>query len=76
LGEGHGQELIPTGEGLDLAVAAVSPDATSELVDGNKIDDLSEDGLANVHGPLLKNMGNGPKISYEGAEIDYDENGF
>jgi len=51
LGEGHAEELIPAGEGLDFVVTLVAFDALAEFVDGKKIQELRENGFAKVHKP-------------------------
>jgi len=64
LSEGHGEKLIPTRETFDLMAAAIAGDTAAELMDGQKIDELGEDGFSDVHRPLLAVAGqqNGLKI--------------
>jgi len=45
LGEGHAQELIETGKGLDLVVAVVALHTLAEGVYWHVVDDLGEDKL-------------------------------
>ena len=64
LSEGHGEKLIPAREIFDLMAAAVAGDAVAELMDGQKIDELGEDSLTDIHRPLPAVAGqqNDPKI--------------
>jgi len=61
LREGHAEELVETGEFLDLVLPAVSVDAFSEFVNRKELDQLREDGSAGVHRPSLRNR-NGHRI--------------
>ena len=61
LGEGHTEELVETGEFLDLVFPAVSVDALSEFANRKELDQLREDGSAGVHRPSLRNR-NGHRI--------------
>jgi hypothetical protein len=49
LSEGHAEELIETGEALDLVVATVSFDAFSELIKRQEIHYLGERGVRCIH---------------------------
>lgn len=50
LGEGQTQELVKTGEGLDVAIAVVALDVTPEGFHGQMVHDLRKDKLAGGHG--------------------------
>ena len=49
LGEGHAQELVEAGKGLDVAVALITPDATAEGFHGQMGHDLGKDELTGRH---------------------------
>jgi hypothetical protein len=53
LREGHGKELIPTGEVTNAVVALVAIDATAELLAVNPIHDLTENWLFGAHFRIL-----------------------
>jgi hypothetical protein len=53
LGEGHAEELIPTGKALHLVMTAIACDTPPEFMPGDKIHELSENRPASVHWPLL-----------------------
>jgi len=50
LSERQTEELIPTGEIFDVAVAPVTVDANLKLVSRNELHELSENRLTRVHG--------------------------
>jgi len=53
LSEGQTEELIETGEALDLVVAPVTTNAFSKLMERQKVHDLREDGRRGIHRSLL-----------------------
>jgi hypothetical protein len=52
LREGHAEKLVETGERSYAMIASMAFDATPELVLGQEVHELSEDGLSGVHEPL------------------------
>jgi hypothetical protein len=52
LSEGHGEKLIPTGEALQVVVAAETSDALLKLFVRQMLHQLREHGLAKVHASL------------------------
>ena len=61
LREDHAEKLIEAGELLDLVLSSIPADSLSEIVHGDMLEQLREDGLAVVHGPSLRNR-NGHRI--------------
>ena len=61
LREGHAEKLIEAGKTQDLVVAPIVADALAEIVEGEKFEQLREDGFAVVHGPFLPDR-NGHRI--------------
>ena len=53
LRESQGEKL-PTGETAQTTIAAIAFDALAELIGGQVIHQLREDGAAGVHAPLWK----------------------
>src|ERR1022692_2347919 len=53
LGEGHGQELVPTGEVANPIVALVAVDTTAKLFAMNPVHDLTENWLFGAHAASL-----------------------
>src|ERR1022692_3967310 len=53
LGEGHGQELVPTGEVTNPIVALVAVDTTAKLFAMNPVHDLTENWLFGAHAASL-----------------------
>ena len=61
LRKGHAEKLIEAGELLDLVLSPVPADSLSEVVHGDMLEQLREDGFAVVHGPSLPDR-NGHRI--------------
>jgi len=57
LGEGHAKELVQTGEGYHLVVAAVAIYALMKMERGKKVHELSKDGSAGIHDKLSPSAG-------------------
>jgi hypothetical protein len=51
LGEGHTQELIPTGKKFDLVMALVPLDTLTKIVSGQEVHQLSKNGFPEIHEP-------------------------
>ena len=49
LSKSHGKELFPTGQITDTPIAVVTINKSIEIVMGNELKQLSENGLATVH---------------------------
>ena len=65
LSEGHAEELIETGEVVNLSIAVIASDATVELVFGQRVDQLGEDVAIVEHEPApaaLRRVGNGSRL--------------
>jgi hypothetical protein len=60
----HGEKLIPTGEVLHVVTAMVAGRALLKLLMRQMLDQLREDGLADVHGPLSQAPRTPPKPSF------------
>ncbi len=57
LSESHGEKLVPAGKAFDFMAAVITDDAATELMDGQEIDKLDENGFTDIHRPLLAVVG-------------------
>ena len=62
LGEGHAEELIPTGKCSDAMISPVMLDAFVELVLWNSCEDLGKNGLSRVHWRCPPSMRKGQSL--------------
>jgi hypothetical protein len=53
LAESHAQELIPTGESLDLIIALIAADAAAKLLRMYQVKNLRKNQLSNIHSATL-----------------------
>ena len=56
LGKHHRQELIPARKGFHMVVAVIARDALLEILVGHVIDQLRENGSANVHSYIVPSI--------------------
>jgi uncharacterized protein (DUF697 family) len=59
LRKGHGEELLPAGKLLGVAVAAVTSDTAAELAIRKKVNQLGENALAFIHPLSLSDRARG-----------------
>ncbi len=74
MSEGHAKELALAGKLTNPMVPFILANTFIEFVAGNEFHDLSEDGLALVHQPLLDTDGIGVVEAYSLIQIEKSEN--